>query len=325
MTAHALERLAERFPKYPAAKVLQMIEDAYRLGSLEHIADSVQAGVAVYRLKAGSLVCYPVITGAADVKTVLTEGMDFETPTGRIALGEAKRAEGQRGRVINEYLVQGSDEWLAARCGLITASEMKLLLTPTLKLANNEKTRSHIYELLAQRITGHVEPHYISDDMLRGIDDETEARMLYTKHHAPVREVGFVTNDKWGFTLGYSPDGLIGPEVAPIGGIECKSRRQKYQVQTIIENVIGETVPADYLLQHQTGMLVAELSWLDFISYSGGLPMAVIRIYPDDKVQDAILDAASEAEAQMITLRRDYDRAAANLIPTKRRIEQEIF
>ena len=37
-------------------------------------------------------------------------------------------------------ITQGSDEWFALRCGLLTASEMKLILTPTLKKANNEKT-----------------------------------------------------------------------------------------------------------------------------------------------------------------------------------------
>jgi hypothetical protein len=43
-------------------------------------------------------------------------------------------------------LEQGSDAWLAARCGLLTASEMKLILTPALKIANNDKARSHLYE-----------------------------------------------------------------------------------------------------------------------------------------------------------------------------------
>src|SRR3546814_1507000 len=65
------------------------------------------------------------------------------------------------------------------------------------------------------------------------LDDEIIARDEYTKHHAPVEQTGFITNDKWGFTIGYSPDGLVGDD----GLIECKSRRQKYQVQTIIENV----------------------------------------------------------------------------------------
>ena len=63
---------------------------------------------------------------------------------------------------------QGSVDWLNARLGLLTASEVKLILTPTLKLANNDKTRQHVWEIAAQRITRYVEPHYVSDDMLRG-------------------------------------------------------------------------------------------------------------------------------------------------------------
>src|SRR3546814_15856509 len=98
---------------------------------------------------------------------------------------------------------------------------MKLIVTPTLKAANNDKTRTHLYELLAQRVTGYVEPHYISDDMLRGRDDEIIARDAYTMHHAQVDHTGFITNDKWGFTIGYSLHGLVGVD----GLIECKSTR----------------------------------------------------------------------------------------------------
>ena len=38
-------------------------------------------------------------------------------------------------------LFQGSAEWHAARCGLLTASEMRLIITPTLKAASNDKDR----------------------------------------------------------------------------------------------------------------------------------------------------------------------------------------
>ena len=92
-------------------------------------------------------------------------------------------------------LIQGSDEWHAIRCGRLTASEMRLIITPTLKMASNDKERSHLYELLAQRITGYVEPSYVSDDMLRGKDEEVEARIAYGANYAPVEDVGFVTND----------------------------------------------------------------------------------------------------------------------------------
>lgn len=51
-------------------------------------------------------------------------------------------------------LIQGSDEWMATRCGMLTASEMKLILTPTLKAASNDKERSHLFELLAIAAVG---------------------------------------------------------------------------------------------------------------------------------------------------------------------------
>lgn len=219
-------------------------------------------------------------------------------------------------------LEQGSDAWLQARCGLLTASEMRLIVTPTLKPASNEKERAHLYELLAQRITGYVEPHYVSDDMLRGQEDEIDARTLYGKHYAPVEECGFVTNDKWGFTLGYSPDGLVGDD----GLIEAKSRRQKFQVQTVIENALTGTVPADYLIQIQTGLLVSERRWCDFISYSGGLPMVVIRCHPMPDVQEAILEAACDFEARLREKLELYRGAVAamRMIPTERKIYEEM-
>lgn len=217
----------------------------------------------------------------------------------------------------------GSEAWIKARCGKLTASEMKLIITPgTLKAASNDKERSHFYELLAQRITGEVEAGYVSDDMLRGQEDEFEALSLYAKHYAPTEHVGFITNDKWGFTLGYSPDALVGSD----GLVECKSRRQKYQVETFLVHVAEGTIPQEYAIQIQTGLLVSERKWCDLVSYSGGLPLAVMRVAADPQVQDKILAAASSFEAR---IREAMDRyravvASAGAIPTKR-IPREIM
>ena len=215
--------------------------------------------------------------------------------------------------IYHNDLIQGSDEWHAARLGLITASEMSKILTPTLKIANNDKTRQHVYELAAQRISLYVEPSYIGDNMLRGWEDEIRARDRYSEAYAPVQEVGFVTNDQWGFTLGYSPDGLVGDD----GLIEGKSRIQKYQVQTIVEG----TVPEEYVLQLQTGLLVTQRKWIDFISYSGGLPMATMRVFPDPDVQRAIIDACSDFEAKVQKVVRSYGEiiaAGGRYLPTER-------
>ena len=219
--------------------------------------------------------------------------------------------------VYHDTVEQGSLEWLQRRCGLLTASEMKLIVTPTLKVASNDKQRVHLYELLAQRVTGHVEPHYISDDMLRGHEDEVRARIAYAEHHAPVDTVGFVTNDAWGFTIGYSPDGIVGGD----GLIECKSRCAKYQMQTIVEN----DVPAEYLIQLQTALLVTGREWIDFISYSGGLPMFVKRVLPDAEMQEAIIGAAWAFEQALAEHLEIYTSAARDMIPTERVIELEMY
>lgn len=218
-------------------------------------------------------------------------------------------------------VIQGGDEWLAMRLGILCASEIKhILTTKTLKAASNDKEKTHLFELLSQRITEYVEPRYISDDMLRGRDDEIEARLQYAKHYAPVQEVGFVTNDCFGFTIGYSPDGLVGDD----GLIECKSRLPKYQVQTIATN----EVPEEYVLQLQTGLLVTQRQWIDFVSYCGGLPMFVKRVFPDPVIQDAIVQAATAFEARIDERARDYHATLASMpvvIPTERRIDQEMF
>lgn len=214
---------------------------------------------------------------------------------------------------------QGTEEWLAMRCGILTASEMKLIVTPTLKIASNDKERAHLYELLGQRITGYVEPRYISDDMLRGQWDEVEARIKYREHFAPVKECGFITNDEFGFVIGYSPDGLVGDD----GLIECKSRRQRFQVETIS----ADQVPIDYMLQLQTGLLVSGRKWIDFISYCGGMPMFVKRVFPEAAIQDAIVTAARSFETRLKIRLEMYHEALDRqpvIIETERTNEEEI-
>lgn len=215
---------------------------------------------------------------------------------------------------------QGTEEWHDLRRGILTASEMKLILTPTLKVANNDKTRQHVYELAAQRISQYTEPTYISDDMLRGWSDEIRARDKYSETYTPITEIGFVTNDNHGVMIGYSPDGLIGDD----GLWECKSRRQKYQVETIVN---GE-VPTEHVLQIQTGLLVTGRKWLDYTSYSGGLPMCTIRVCPDADIQAAIIAAAVEFEAKVCATVMAFENLTADGVAypeTEREVVEEMY
>ncbi len=249
--------------------------------------------------------------------------VDYREPETFVSVsgvGEPTAPKTGRGITIHDQFEQGSQQWLDARCGLLTASEMKKIITPTLKVANNGDTRAHAYEIAAQRITRYVEPHYISDDMLRGHEDEVRARMAYSEKFAPVTECGFITNDRWGFTIGYSPDGLVGDD----GLIECKSRRQRFQVQTVIDGV-----PDEHVLQLQTGLLVTGRAWIDYISYSGGMPMVPITVEPDAEIQEAIVAAASAFEQRVCDIISDYQSALSSgrirWLPTERVIEQEMY
>lgn len=215
---------------------------------------------------------------------------------------------------IYPELEQGSPEWHEARCGLISASELSLILTPTLKISDNENTRKHVYELAAQRLTGYVEPSYIGDNMLRGWADEIRARDMYSERIAPVVEVGGMVRDFGTFKLWCSPDGLVGDD----GGLEVKSRVQKYQIQTIAAN----EVPKEHILQVQAGLLVSGRSWWDYVSYSGGLPMWIIRVEPDPVVQAAIVSACEAFEAKVQDVMAQYqeslDKLGDSVIMTER-------
>lgn len=221
---------------------------------------------------------------------------------------------------LREYpeLVQGSDEWHEQRRGMVTASVVGQLLTgTTLKPAANLDSRALTAQLVAERITGWVDPTHVSDDMLRGWTDEPHALAAYAEHFAtPVMTTGLLVRDDWGFEIGYSPDGLVGDD----GLVEFKSRRPKKHVQTILA---GE-VPAENLAQVQCGLLVSGRKWCDYLSFCGGMPLYPIRVEADERWQTAIISAVAAFEAAAAEMTAQYQRAVVGLPMTERTVELEM-
>jgi hypothetical protein len=215
-------------------------------------------------------------------------------------------------------LLQGSDEWLDQRRGMVTASVVgKLVTATTVKPASNDNSRALTAQLVAERITGWTDPNYVSDDMLRGHEDEPRAVEKYAEHYAPVTTVGFMVRDDWGFSIGYSPDGLVGDD----GLVEVKSPRAKKHLTTVLS---GE-VPPEHMAQLQCGLLVSGRKWIDFISYCGGLPMWVKRIEPDPRWHEAIVDAVTAFEQTAAEMVAAFEEATKDLPLTERAIEQEMW
>lgn len=213
-------------------------------------------------------------------------------------------------------LEQGSEQWHDQRRGMVTASAVGRLLTSTGRVADNDYSRALTAQLVAERITGWTEPTFMNDDMYRGIEDEPRARDKYSEHYAPATEVGFMVRDDWGFRIGYSPDGLVGSD----GLIEVKSRRMKKHLTTIL----SDTVPPENMAQLQCGLLVSGREWIDYVSYSGGMPMYVKRVYPDAKWFAAIEEAVTTFEANAARMVADYETATKGLALTERVLELEM-
>lgn len=213
---------------------------------------------------------------------------------------------------LREYpnITQGTDEWRDLRAGIVTASTVGQLITPsTLKVASNETSRGLTLTLAAERITGRTEDTPMTSDMWRGVENEPRARDKYTETVAPVRELGFMTRTGEGWALGYSPDGLVGTD----GLIEIKSPRPKGHLRTILTN----QVPSMYMAQLQAGLFVSGRDWIDYISYSGGMPMYVKRVEPDEDWFKAIKAAVTAFEKDAADMVTAYTEASSSMPATE--------
>ena len=207
-------------------------------------------------------------------------------------------------KTIYKELQQNTPEWLQARCGVLTASVVKELLTKTFAPSKGKMVETLAHKLASQRITQRVEENFMTYDMKRGHIEEELAIEAYPHD---VERVGFITNDCYGFTLGYSPDGLVGEN----GAIEVKSRKQHFQTETFCN---GE-VPSEYMIQCQTGMIVGELEWLDFIQFSNGMPLFVKRVYPIPELVETIKKVSQAFEEKVVGIVETFfDRTKDSII-----------
>lgn len=210
---------------------------------------------------------------------------------------------------------QRSEQWLELRLGMVTASVVGTLVTPaTLKVADNIDSRTLTDLLAADRINGfNDDPSYQSLDMWRGETEEPRAVEKYAEvRDVTVDPMGFMVRKGPGWTLGYSPDGLVGQD----GLVEVKAPRAKTHLRTILNN----EVPREYMAQCQAALLVSGRQWLDFISWCGGMPMFIKRVLPDEQWRAVIVDAVMACEKAIAVTVEQY-LAAVDGLPMTERLE----
>jgi len=163
--------------------------------------------------------------------------------------------------------IHRSPEWMEARRGLVTASRCADVLA-LLKRKDGEAAARKNYrmELAIEILTGQTFPHYVSQEMQWGIEQEPFARAAYEiKRNTLVETCGFYvhpTVDRFGA----SPDGLVGSE----GLAQFKCPSTATHLTWMLEGIL----PVEYAPQ-----MLAELActgrhrhWNDFVSFDPRLP-----------------------------------------------------
>jgi predicted phage-related endonuclease len=162
-------------------------------------------------------------------------------------------------------LIQGSDEWRAARCGWATGSRMGDMTART-KTGWGASRANYMAELLVERLTGVPTNGYASDAMKWGTDTEPEGRMEYQLLTGfDVRQIGFIPHPTIAMA-GCSPDGLIGDD----GGVEIKCPNSATHIETLLGR--PPRVPEKYEKQIQFNMACTNRQWWDYVSYDPRLP-----------------------------------------------------
>jgi putative phage-type endonuclease len=208
------------------------------------------------------------------------------------------------------HLAQGTDEWLRARLGKVTASRVADVIAKT-KTGYSASRANYAAQLIAERLTGVPQESYTNAAMAWGTEKEPEARSLYAfQTGVDVEEVGFIPHPSIAMS-GASPDGLVGD--AGLIEIKCPN------TATHIETLTGQIVPAKYITQMLWQMACTGRQWCDFVSYDPRMPpsmqLFVKRVERDDEkiaeLEEEVRRFLAEIDEKITTLCGLYEREAA--------------
>ena len=201
---------------------------------------------------------------------------------------------------------QGSQEWLLARCGMVTASRVADVVA---KLKNGKPGASratYMGQLIAERLSGEPAASFSSAAMQWGTETEPMARGAYEWVTGfTVEEVGFIHHPSIDMA-GMSPDGLVGD----VGLVEIKCPN----TSTHIDTLLGAKAPAKYIDQMQWQMACSGLQWCDFVSFDPRMPqhmnMFQVRVNRDDEriafLESEVIEFIAEMDSKIEELNSKY-------------------
>lgn len=160
---------------------------------------------------------------------------------------------------------QQTAEWFEARLGKVTASRVYDVCNKQKNGKYYKAREDYMFELLAERLSGVVQPIFLSKPMIHGTETEPIARSVYEGMTGnAVTEVGLIDHPTIK-NFGASPDGLIGAD----GCVEFKCPETRTHLKLMSEQQIAPK----YNYQMQTQMMCTNREWCDYFDFDNRLPV----------------------------------------------------
>ena len=160
--------------------------------------------------------------------------------------------------------IHGSAEWMEARRGLVTASRCSDVLNTLKKGGEGADRKKYRMELAIEILTGQSFPHYVSQEMQWGIDQEPFARAAYEiKRNTLAETCGFFVHPTVE-RFGASPDGMVGS--VGLAQFKCPT------TATHLNWILGDVIPLDHAPQMLAELACTGREWNDFVSFDPRLP-----------------------------------------------------
>jgi len=193
-------------------------------------------------------------------------------------------------------LEQGTEEWLNARKGKLTASVAKNIITPTGKLSTSAKwlmidlaTELVIDDPILKQRQDRLSN---KDEIAWGNLHESAARECFAKTTGfALDEVGFMQSTLYS-CIGLSPDAIFQDGEKPCG-LELKCPLSKTHAEWHYDNVL----PNDHKIQVHFSMAITGYKTWYFMSYYPGLKPFIVPVHYDDfteKVKKAAIEFAEK-------------------------------
>lgn len=157
--------------------------------------------------------------------------------------------------IFYDNLEQGSDAWLQARAGKITASRCRDARDVLKTGKPSSKQLAYAAQVAVERIAGRpIDQAFVNWQMKQGTEQEPLARFAYEAATGNiVEEIGAIATDDGAFL--YSPDGLIGDD----GLLEIKSL---FSADRIIQ-ILADGDDSDFYDQCMFGLWITGRKWID--------------------------------------------------------------